>query len=649
VKLSVIIVNYNVRSFLEQCLHSLIQAMAVVDAECEILVVDNQSTDNSVQYLSERFPAVRFLPQQENLGFARACNLGAREAKAQYLLFLNPDTIIPEDCLQKCLNQLDSDASIGALGVKMLDGSGRFLPESKRAFPHPLAAFFKLSGVSAIFPRSEFFSKYHLGHLSPDETHWVEVLSGAFMILPANRFQSLNGFDEAFFMYGEDIDLSYRVVEAGYKNLYFAETSIIHFKGESTRKGSLNYVLLFYRAMIQFVRKHDRGIGTRFYQAIVRLAIWGRAGLAAAMKFIQWSGWLWFDALLIFASFWLARVFWSMAIRPEVNYPTNTVIRIISIFTILYLFVAYYSGLYDKRYHVRRIVRSAGAATLIVLAVYALLPETIRFSRGMILLGSILSFVLLSLSRQLLKWLPGKATPFRKRASQRIAIAGTLAGFNEVTGLSAFRSNVMTPPIRIAVDTEMKDAVGTFEELPSLCRALLIDEIVYCAGDLSYRQIIQQLSTIPSGISCLIHYRGSDSMVGSSSPDSAGSSFNLMESFRLADPFYLRLKRLIDILLSLIMIVLSPLLAPFTKKPAQLLTETANVLIGRKTWIGYNNTSSELPNIRPAVIPCTGYRIGKQPQLPSSSLQTADRWYARDYEPLKDIAIVSRNYRNIGT
>jgi len=255
-QLSIIIVNY-VKHFLEQCLISVQKAIAGIEAG--IIVVDNCSTDNSISYLQPDFPFVQFVVNKENLGFAKACNQGLQIAKGKYILFLNPDTIVPEDCFKKCISFFESHADAGALGIKMLDGRGKFLKESKRSFPMPLTSLYKLFGLAKIFPRSRIFSKYHLGNLDENNDHEVDVLAGAFMMIKKEVLEKVGSFDEIFFMYGEDVDISYRIQKAGYKNYYFAQNSIIHFKGESTRKGTLNYVRMFYNAMSIFVRKHYGG------------------------------------------------------------------------------------------------------------------------------------------------------------------------------------------------------------------------------------------------------------------------------------------------------------------------------------------------------------------------------------------------------
>lgn len=284
-QLSVIIVNFNVKYFLEQCLSAVTSACTNIDAE--IIVVDNKSTDGSKAFFEHRFDAVKFIWNNENVGFSKANNKALALAQGEYILFLNPDTILPEDCLAKCLVFFKQKPGVGALGVRMVDGCGNYLKESKRGFPSPFTSICKLSGLTALFPSSRLFAGYYMGHLDQYHNHEVDVLSGAFMMVSKKVMDITGGFDERFFMYGEDIDLSYRIQKAGFRNMYFSESTILHFKGESTKRGSLNYVRFFYGAMSLFVRKHYSNGFARFYSLIIHLAIWINALVSAVIHFMK--------------------------------------------------------------------------------------------------------------------------------------------------------------------------------------------------------------------------------------------------------------------------------------------------------------------------------------------------------------------------
>jgi N-acetylglucosaminyl-diphospho-decaprenol L-rhamnosyltransferase len=282
--LSVIIVNYNVKFFLEQCLCSVRKAIEAMDSTgIEVFVVDNHSIDGSIDYVQPKFPWVRFIINPENLGFSKANNQALAESVGKYILFLNPDTILPEDSFKKVLAFMDSHPDAGACGVRMVDGRGSFLKESKRGFPSPWASFCKSVGLTAAFPRSRFFAAYYLGHLNEEETNRVDTLSGAFMLVKKELLEAIGGFDEQFFMYGEDIDLSYRIRLSGSHNYYLPNTTIIHFKGESTKK-DFRYVQLFYRAMSQFTRKYFRNFRWAFFGVLLESAIGVRGAIAMLVR-----------------------------------------------------------------------------------------------------------------------------------------------------------------------------------------------------------------------------------------------------------------------------------------------------------------------------------------------------------------------------
>ncbi len=290
--LSIVIVNYNVKFFLEQCLCSLkkaIESCELIRTETEVFIVDNSSTDRPVELLGGLYPLFHFIRNKDNTGFARANNQALSLCSGEFILFLNPDTILAEDSLGICISFFRSSAGAGAIGTKMIDGSGRFLKESKRGFPSPAASFFKMTGFAALFPQSKWFAAYYMGHLDKTKPHPVDILSGAFMMVRKKVLDLTGGFDEQFFMYAEDIDLSYRILQAGYQNYYLPQTTIIHFKGESTRK-DIYYVKIFYHAMELFIKKHFRGkrsdyqlmfvrAGVRFHQALTALRLpFKRAG-----------------------------------------------------------------------------------------------------------------------------------------------------------------------------------------------------------------------------------------------------------------------------------------------------------------------------------------------------------------------------------
>lgn len=268
-QLSVIILNYNVRYFLEQCVLSVQESIAEIDAE--IIVIDNNSSDESVLMMKEKFPDVKLIENQENFGFPKGNNIGVRQAKGKYVCILNPDTVVAEDTFIKILAFAERQKNLGIIGCKLIDGTGEFLPESKRGVPTPWVAFTKIFSLYRIFPKTKLFNQYYAQHLDENQTGKVDILVGAFMFLERKLYQDLEGFDENCFMYADDIDLSYRALLLQKENFYFHETTVLHYKGESTIKDE-KYMKRFQEAMNFFYKKHFKK--SWFFSFFIQLGTW---------------------------------------------------------------------------------------------------------------------------------------------------------------------------------------------------------------------------------------------------------------------------------------------------------------------------------------------------------------------------------------
>jgi GT2 family glycosyltransferase len=642
-QLSVIIVNYNVKYFLEQCLCSVIKACKNIDTE--IIVVDNHSTDGSKEFLLCRFPSVKFIWNDVNTGFAKANNQALAIAKGAYILFLNPDTIVAEDCFELSIGFFESHPVAGALGIRMIDGAGNFLKESKRAFPSPLTSLYKLSGLTKLFPHSKIFARYHLGHLPENENHEVDVLAGAYMMIPKKVLDITGSFDETFFMYGEDVDLSYRIQKAGYKNYYYAQSTIIHFKGESTRKGSLNYVKLFYSAMSLFVKKHYSGSRAGVFNFLIQAGIFLRATLSLIGKFLKAIGLPLLDAAIIFMSFWCIKYLWSTFIRKEVNYSPNMLIIAFPVFTIIFLIASYYSGLYDKGYKRSQLNRSTVIASLVLLSGYALLPEDIRFSRGILVFGIIMGYIVMSLLRWLfMRWNLLSRAEEDDGYRQTIVVAGE-KDFNTVTEL--MQRAGMPERVLGRVNnslTSSSKALGSIHQLNHLVKMYPVKEIIFCEDILGFKEIIAAVQQLPGDVRNKFHASGSRSIVGSNNKDVSGEYLSNNEKYTIINPVNKRNKNLLDATIALLFLVTFPIHLFTQKKPFQFFKNVFTVLCMQRTWVGYAAATNKLPRIKKGILTSTALPTAMN-DLPAESLHLSDEWYATFYSATTDIKKIARGYR----
>jgi GT2 family glycosyltransferase len=613
----------------------------------EIWVIDNHSTDDSCSFFQNRFPGVHFVWNRSNLGFAKACNLGLERAAGDYILFLNPDTVVGEDCFEKCIAYIHSRGDRCAIGVKMLDGAGNFLKESKRSFPSPVTSLYKLFGLSKWFPHSKTFAKYHLGNLSEDENHEVDVLAGAFLMVPRKILDQVGGFDEDFFMYGEDIDLSYRIQKAGFTNCYFAGTSIIHFKGESTRKGSLNYVKMFYKAMSIFVKKHYGGNRAGLFSFLVHTAIFIRALLSAVRRVLKWVGLPLIDAGVILMSFWIIKLFWNSYIKQDVEYSSNLLLIAFPAFTLLFLVSSYFAGLYDNGYKQSRLNKSTLLSVLVILSVYSLLPESLRFSRGILVFGSLAAFALMTLVRRLLlQWKIIEKAAEDNETNQTV-IAGSEEEYRETCHFLENAGKAERILGRIATDhTNTAGTINSFEHLDQILQLHPVKEIIFCQGALSFTRIIETLPGIPHRVRIQVFSPGCHTIIGSNDKDTAGDFILRQHNYRLDDAVYHRSKTLFDIFFSVGMLLVFPLPILIKRRPWLFFRNVFRVLFRKNTWVGYASAGKNLPSLKPGILTTTGLSASAN-IFPGESLLQTDKLYARHYHVLTDLQLVWKNFQSL--
>jgi GT2 family glycosyltransferase len=651
-RLSIIIVNYNVKHFLEQCLHSVKQAVKQIDAE--IFVVDNNSVDGSCAMMREKFPEIDLIANKENLGFSKANNQAMRIATGEYILLLNPDTIVEEDTFSKILPFMDEKPDVGGLGVKMIDGKGQFLPESKRGLPTPKVAFYKIFGLSSIFKKSKRFGQYHLSYLDKDEIHEVDVLSGAFMFMRKSCLDKVGLLDEQFFMYGEDIDLSYRITKGGYKNIYFPKTRIIHYKGESTKKGSINYVRIFYQAMIIFANKHFTQKNAKLYANIINFAIYFRAAIAIITRFFKRALLPAIDAVLIWLGFYIITPVWEIYKFGDQNYYPDSFIKYaVPAYALVWLITLYMSGGYDKPTRLWKLLRGIMLGSMVILVFYSLLPEAYRYSRALLLLGSAFVFLSLPLVRIIGSKLKFSNIEIYNNRKKRIVLVGSKHEISRIESLID-QSGVINPEIvgYVADNGKIENEffLGELSQMDEIIKVHKIDEIIFCAKDISSQKIISTMLNLselktdykiatPDGIS----------VIGSNSINTAGDLYSLQIN-TIVTAQNKRKKRIIDVAVSLFVLLFFPIFMILTKTIWGIIRNALLVLFGFKSWVGYadseNSDDHRIPSIKPGIVStATPYR---KKSLTNDKIARLNLVYAKDYRMNYDLSIILKSIPCLG-
>jgi len=644
IDLSVVIVNYNVSFFLEQCLHSVLRAAEGL--KCEIFVVDNNSVDESVAMVRSKFPQITLIANTVNTGFSKANNQGIALAQGRYVLLLNPDTLVEEDTFLKCVDFMDNHPDGGGLGVKMVDGRGRFLPESKRGLPTPSVAFYKIFGLSALFPKSKLFGKYHLGFLAENDVNEVDVLSGAYMFLRKTTLDQVGVLDEAFFMYGEDIDLSYRITLSGFKNYYFPLTRIIHYKGESTKKSSVNYVFVFYRAMIIFAEKHFSARNASSYSRLIHMAIYFRASLALINRFIRKAFLPVFDAVLSFLALVAARSWYAE--YKGLNYESEWVNFAFIGYVGVWLFAIYLSGGYDKPVKLSRIIGGILTGSLAILAVYALLPETYRFSRALILIGTLTTAATLIALRLLAHFLIGKSFRLGKNPLRKIGVVARDEEYRRIARFLESSGKKALSLVHIAPGDETDSSHADTSRLKEVAEVYKLDTLIFSGEDVSSQSIISMMAEV-SGAKIEFKIAPPESLyiIGSNSVDKEGELF-IVNLNSITKPQNLRKKATFDWCTSLLLLLSSPISVWFVARKGGFFANIWSVLTFQKSWVSYHPIgNSRLPKLKVGVLnPLDQYPEIRQTEETARKLNTV---YARDYSLRNDLRIVLSGFRFLGS
>lgn len=643
-KLSVIIVNYNVRAYLEQCLRTVFKALEGIEGE--VFVVDNQSTDGSVEMVRGKFPQVKLIANTENVGFSRANNQAIRASIGEHVLLLNPDTVVGEDVFRKVLAFLDAHPKAGGLGVRMIDGTGQFLPESKRGLPTPAVAFYKIIGLTRLFPRSRVFGRYHLGHLPEHEAAPIEILSGACMFLRKKTLDEVGLLDESFFMYGEDIDLSYRITLGGYENWYYPEARIIHYKGESTKKSSVNYVFVFYNAMAIFAQKHFTRRRTDVLGLLITGSIYLSAAGAIVMRFLRRALLPMADAaigfMLLFAfAMAMGKAPAFMAKVQELWVPFAASLAMIGLV-----------GGYDLPVRLVNVLKATAAVFIALLLWFRpfgasnFLEEFMQEIEWSIIgLWTITVLVACLASRLLLHAIGTK--PFSLRTLDRKRVLAIGAPDERKRALALLWQTHFGLGRQKQLDPEVAAQADADALIRRKIRKHGIDEVVFCAKNLPWGRIIGLIEDLRSTRAMFkIAQPGSEHIIGPNSVESL-QDLDIMEPHAVSGDGARRAKRLFDVCATVVLLAGIPIACWFVRNKAGLLRNAWHVLLGRKSWVGYypgTERTPRLPALRAGVLD----PLGAADHATATMAKRANIAYAKDYSALNDLGLLLRGFRKLG-
>lgn len=644
-KLSVIIVNYKVKHFLEVCLDSVFKASKHISTE--VIVVDNWSQDDSIPYLKSRFPSVHFIANTVNLGFGKANNQAVRIAQGEYILFLNPDTIVAEDTFDKCIAYLDAHQGVGALGPRLIDGKGKFAPDAKKSFPTLSVAVFKTLGLHKLFPKNAYLNRYYAAHINEWETAQVEVLSGCCMFVRASILPSIGGaFDESFFMYCEDVDLNYRINKGGYLNMYYPEATVLHFKGESTKKLSYQYVKVFNDALITFVKKHYSAANASLFIGFIKLGIALRGALGFATNWLKKYKLALVDFIVLFCTLSFLTSFWVEHIK-NINIVSSKFINYTyPAYLLIWMGALYFNGVYNKLYKPMRVVRAMFIGSILCLAYYGLLPADLRYSRALIVLSGMTGGLLLLAAHELVHRLGIIPLTYAGSISAKAVVFGNTDSYLEIQ--QKWKGLTWAPQLCGHVQDDPYTLATPSSHFKQLLQATSSNEVVFVSDALSYSQLFEWMRILGPKYNYKIHISNSQYFIGSNQSELAGDSLQMDPIYALSDPDQLRNKRMIDLLISIGVLMSLPILAILKFSLDKKAQASLAVLKGKATWVGYCATikpDPQLPLLVPGIVAAYHYQADFVPSEPLA--QQLNKDYALHYHAWTDIKLVLHNLRFI--
>ncbi len=653
--LSIIIVNYNVKEFLQNLLTSIVKASSRLLVET--IVVDNASDDGSVEMLKQYFPSVKLIESSVNLGFSKANNLGLKEAKGKFILLLNPDTLVSENTFEVMINFLRQHPEVGMAGCKILNPDGTLQLACRRSFPGIWTSFCKVTGLGSFFPKSRIFARYNLTYLNENKTYEVDAISGSFMMIRRELYDSIGGLDEQFFMYGEDLDWCYRTQKAGHKVFYVHSTQIIHYKGESTKRSSIDETRIFYGAMRLFVRKH---LAASFLgEAVLSLAISAREFLAF---FGRWK--LAFWAMIVDFLVFNISLFLSERSYQYFNYwrgfPDSADIYVYLVPVTFHIFIGILVGNYSREK--LSILRTffATVASFFFLSATLYFFKDFGYSRAVLLMAYFGALLLSVVWRTAAKIGAGIGVGNNMYASKRTIVVGTTATAQKIAeklNASNTHTNIVAGFIgnthkELGQKLQGVEIIGTVETIKKVVEERKISEIIFSVDDLSYAKMMKIVSAMQnSGVDFKVAGSNMQYLVGKTEVSLLDDIPLVDLSYNLFNPSNRIIKRLFDLAGALIILFLvKPFAAVFLRKLGKseeyrrIIYNTASVLRGSWSIVGAKEPSEKEEQIigKPGL---TGLWFTEEED--SQSREKLNIFYARNHNVWLDVEIVSKTFMKI--
>jgi len=653
IDLSIIIVNYNVKEFLKNLLHSIHKASQ--NLSIELIVVDNASDDGSVEMIKEKFPDVILIANERNLGFGKANNIGLKKAKGKYILLINPDTLVAEDTFIKLIEFFETHPEAGMAGCKILNPDGTLQLACRRSFPGPWTSFTKVTGLSSLFPKSKLFARYNLTYLDENQTYEVDAISGSFMMLRKEVYEKVGGFDEQFFMYGEDLDLCYRIQKAGYKIFYVHSTQIIHYKGESTKRSSLDETKVFYNAMHLFVKKHLSS--SIIVELILRSAIAVRSLFAflGKKKLILLS--LIFDFIIFNLCLYAAEKIY-INIKPSwEGFSEDATLIIYSIPALIQLIIASLTGSYQKnKLSILKVLIALGISFPILTSLTFFFKQ-FAFSRAVVIIAYVLTTFAFILWRVAFKRIFKNLFVSDSEKQKRTLIIGTQNNAIQIASKLKHKKTEVRSIVglignsykEIGNKIDSFEIVGTDQNIQKVIRDYKVDEIIFSSDELSYNQMIQIISSLrKENVEFKVVGSDQDFVVGKTSV-SILDDIPLFEiTFNISDAKMRTIKALFDYTLALVTLFLVYPFIFFKYRIAsqnktdfaEFILKVPYVLSGKYSFVGPKENFST-QNIFLGKKGLTGFWYYETED--KDEIEKLDFYYAKNQNIWMDIEIISKS------